>query len=795
MRVPLSWLRELCPTTLPGPELADLLTNHGVEVERILHPWNGMSGVKVARVLEVRDHPRADRLCLATVDEGSGERQVVVGVRNMAPGDLVPYAPPGATLPGASEPLERRQIRGVPSDGMLCSPRELAISGDHTSILVLGNGPAPGQDLKSGLGLDETVLDIEVFPNRPDLLGILGVAREVAAVTRGDLLLPDVSVDEGPEKAADLATVEVLDPDRCPRYVARIIRGITVGPSPLWAQIRLSAAGMRPLANAVDATNYVMLETGQPLHPFDLDKLAGPGVLVRTATEGERLVTLEGAERMLTAEDLFICDLERPVAVAGLMGGSGSEVGEGTAAVLLEAAHFDPLTIARSSRRLALRTEASIRFERGVDPEGVEPAAARAAALMAAWAGGSVATGSVDVGQVPPRRQVTIRPSRARLLLGVDVSETDIREALGRYRLPVVAEEDDRIEVEIPGHRTDLAIEADLIEEVGRITGYDRLPSTLPGVKQAGGLTSDQRTRRRIRDVLAGAGLWEATSYSFVPHSDVELFEDDRRNGVRIANPISEEDAYLRTSLLPGLLRAARRNVAQHRTSVRLFEVGQTFLVRDGDPEEQERLAVVLTGPALEEWPGERRSMDYLDAKGVLEELMGALGIDGWSLSELAFPPFHPGRCTEIILPDQPPVGELAEIHPRVAERFGLPGRVAVIEVRTAPLAAAASGAVQYREVSRLPPVRRDLAFLVDRDVPVGTVRDAIAGAGGELLDRVLLFDVFEGDPLPAGKKSLAFSVDFRAPDRTLTDEEADQRVGAIAARLAADFGAELRSG
>jgi phenylalanyl-tRNA synthetase beta chain len=746
-------------------------------------------------VLDVRDHPDADRLCVATVDAGEGERQVVVGVRNMGPGDLVPYAPPGATLPGLPGPMERREIRGVTSDGMLCSPRELGISGDHAAILVLGDGVEPGEDVKAALELDDAVIDIEVHPNRPDLLAVFGVAREVAAATGAELHPADTSVAENVQKAAEVATVEILDTTRCPHYLARVIRGVAPGPSPLRVQVRLSAAGMRPLFNVVDATNYAMLELGQPLHPFDLARLAGPGIVVRAAEDGERLATLDGVERSFNPEDLLICDVERSVAVAGIMGGAGSDVSMETTDVLLEAAYFDPRSISASSRRLGLRTEASIRFERGVDPEEVEPAAARAAALIAGWAGGSVLAGAVDAGEVPARQHLTVRPSRVRHVLGLDVSPAEVREALGKLRLPMAREEEDEIEVEVPGYRVDLSIEADLIEEVGRVTGYDRLPSTLPGVKMAGGLTLDQRLRRRIREVMASAGLWEIHSLSFASHDDLELFEDDRRSGVRLANPISEEDGYLRTSLLPGLLRAARRNLAHHRASVRLFEVGNVFVGRESDVEESERAAVLLTGPAGEEWPAVRRPMDYLDARGVLEHLLDALGIEGWSLSDLSFPPFQPGRCTEVILPGEPPIGEVAEIHPRIAERFDIPGRVAVFELRTAPLVAAASGEVRFREISRHPPVRRDLAFVVDRDVPAGAVRAALTDAAGELLDRVLLFDEYEGQPLPEGKKSLAFAVDFRALDRTLTDAEVDERVRTVAARLASEFGAELRAG
>ena len=793
MRVPLSWLRELCPVRLSVIDLAEALTMHGLPVERILHPWERLAGVRVARVLEVVDHPQADRLVRATVDDGAAQREVVVGVRNMAPGDLVPYAPPGATLPGVEGALDRREIRGVASEGMLCSPKELAISGDHSGILVLPTSDdlEPGADLKDALGLDEAVVDFEVLANRADLVSIAGVAREVAAMTGEELRPPDTAVAESIERAASAATVEVADRDRCPRYLARVIREVTVGSSPLHAQIRLAAAGMRPVSNVVDATNYVMLELGQPLHPFDLNRLHGPGIVVRRAAPGERLTTLDGADRTLSDEDLLIADVDRGVAIAGLIGGGDTEVGDETTDVLLEAARFQPAAIFRTSRRLAVRTEASIRFERGVDPEGVEPAAARAAALIAGWAGGRVLSGAADVGETPARRSVSVRPARAEMLLGVPVSSVEVREALGRLRIPATEEEDGRITAEIPPFRVDLEREVDLIEEVGRITGYDRVPSTLPGVRQAGGLTASQRARRRARELLAGAGLFETLSYSFAPPSDAELGDGDP---VRVANPISEEDAYLRASLLPGLLRAARRNVSHRRTAIRLFEVGTVFAAAEPAPVEEERVAALLTGPAAEGWPTERREQDFLDAKGVLEHLTDGLGVEGWTLGEAAGGPWYPGRSAAVLVGGRG-AGTVGELHPRVAEAFDLPSRVAALELRVADLVASAGTEARYREVSRFPPVRRDVAFVLDRTAAAGTVHAALVGAGGELLDRAVLFDVFEGQPLPPGKKSLAFALDLRAPDRTLTDAEADRVVRTIAERLRAEFGAELRAG
>ncbi|HEX6261476.1 MAG TPA: phenylalanine--tRNA ligase subunit beta [Actinomycetota bacterium] len=791
MRVPYSWLREIVPTRLSPEEVAVALTEHGVEVESVLRPWEALTGVVVARVLEVTDHPRADRLSLATVDAGGEERRLVVGVRNMGPGDLVPYAPPGATLPGLDRPLERRTIRGETSDGMLCSPKELGISADHSGILILPEGES-GQDVAGLFDLDDAVIDIEVFPNRPDLLSVLGVAREVAAITGDELRVPTASVLEADEKGAAVASVQVDDPKRCPRYLARVIRGVAIAPSPLRAQIRLTACGMRPVSNVVDATNYALLELGHPMHPFDLRTLSGGAILVRRATEGERLVTLDGVERAFTSEDLMIADPERAVAVAGVMGGDATEVGDATTDVLLESAYFDPLGVLRTARRLGVRTEASIRFERGADPEAVADAALHAAGLIAAWAGGAVLSGEIDVGRPPPRRRVAVRPSRASMLLGMEVSAADVLDVMGRLGIDG-EEREGSVEIEVPGRRVDLEIEADLIEEVGRVRGYDALPSTLPGVAQAGGLDPEQRALRRTEDALVRAGLMQIHSVSFASGEDLELFEDERAAGVRVANPVSEEQRFLRSSLLPGLLRAAALSIGHRRAAVRLFERGHVMRLEE-EVVEEDAVAALLTGPALEVWPGERRPQDVLDAKGAMEHLLEELGVDGWSLGDPPGPPYHPGRSARVLLNGEP-IGELGELHPSVGEGFDVPGRVAVFELRAAPLVAAGAGLVELRPVSRFPPIRRDLAFVVDRSVAAADVRASLVDAAGPLLDRVLLFDVYDGEPLPEGKRSLAFAVDLRAADRTLTDDEAEEVVAAIEARLASGFGAELRAG
>jgi phenylalanyl-tRNA synthetase beta chain len=793
VKVVYSWLREFCPTDLDADGLAELLVAKGIHVEEVLRPWAGLEGVIAARVLEVRDHPNSEKLSLARVDTGSGEGHVVVGVRNMQAGDVVPYAPPGSRVPALPEPLGEKTLRGEVSQGMLCSPRELALSGDHGGILILPADTAPGTDFKTAFGLDDAVVDIEIEPNRPDLMSVRGVAREASMATGVPLRDRVATLPEADEKAEGAATVEIRDRERCPRYLAKVIRGVTVGPSPLVAQARLTASGMRPISNVVDATNYALLELGHPLHPFDLHLLAGPGIVVRRAAEGETLVTLDDVERKLGPEDLVIADLEKPVAIAGVMGSAAAEVSDQTRDVLLESAYFEPLGVLRTARRLGLRTEANMRFERGADPEAVPLAADRAAQLMAEWAGGTVLAGAIDVGEAPPRRRLSVRPSRATLLLGDEVTSADIREAFGR--LAITAEEArEAVEVEVPGYRVDLLLEVDLIEEVARVRGYDQVPSTLPSVRQAGGEMDSYAFRRRVRGALARAGLREAMSLSFASAEEVRLMEGDPETQLRVSNPLAADEGWMRNSLLPGLVRALARNRARQVPGAALYEVGHVFLADEPPYRETEEVAFAFNGSAGAAWTAGEREFDFYDAKGALEFLMTSLGIAGWRLGEPAGAPYHPARSAEVLIGDEP-AGVVGELDPDAIEAYDLPGRAAAATLFTDVLARHATSAVTYREIPRFPPARRDLAFVVDAATPAEAVRAALVEAAGELGGDVALFDVFAGTGIPEGKVSLAFSVDFRAPDRTLTDDEADAAVKRIVERLKTDFGAELRSG
>lgn len=790
MKVPISWLREFVPIELDVDVFADTIDAHGIKVEGIERPWSGLDGVVVAKVLEVRDHPDSDKLCLATVDAGDGPVQVVVGIRNMSAGDLVPWARPGSRVPALDEPLGARRLRGEISNGMLCSPRELAISHEHeTGILLLPEDLAVGADLKSALALDDAVLDIEVEPNRPDFLSVFGVAREASSILGLPLAEPDIELAEDPERADEVATVELRAPDGCPYYLARILRGASMVSTPLRAQARLTAAGMRPVAPIVDATNYAMLELGQPLHAFDLERLAGPGIVVRRAGPGERLVSLDGVERELVEEDLLICDLEGPVAIAGIMGGQMSEVSETTTDVLLESAYFPRTGIIRTARRLGLHSEASHRFERGTDPEGLDKAARRCAALIAAWTGARVLTGAAEAGGPPDRRHVSMRSSRATALLGYPVTTSDAGAVFDTLRM-THRDSADEVDVEVPGHRVDIEREVDLIEEVVRIQGYDRVGSTVPRSPEPGGLPEAYGFARHVRDALVRVGLREAKPLPFVSERDLELMGDT--DAIPLTNPLRAEEAWLRPRLLPGLIHTVARNQRWGTGSVSIFEVGTVF--RSADPVEERRQAgLVLCGAAGEGWTADDREFDVLDVRGMLEVLLDDLGVEGWRLGEPLGEPFHPGRSAHLLLEDRP-VGVIGELHPRSASSLDVEGRVAVAELELDPLRAAASRPFHLVEVPRYPPIRRDLAFILDEDVPAGAAQAALEAAAGPLLDRALLFDVFRGGAIPEGRKSLAFALVFRAPDRTLTDEEVEPAIASIVDRLRTDLGAGLRA-
>lgn len=789
MRIPLSWLSDFVALP-PVDDLVRGLNSLGLKVEGVHRPAGGVEGVVVGEVLDIEQHPNAEKLILVDVRLEDGERRIVCGARNFSVGDRVPVALPGAVLPGGRT-IERAEIRGQASDGMLCSARELGVSDDHSGILVLPAGAPLSADVAGVLGLDEVVIDVEITPNRPDCMGLLGVAREVAAWTGSTLTLPETSFEESDARAADLASVRVDDPRGCPRYLAMVVTDLAAGPSPGWVQRRLAAAGLRPIGSVVDATNYALLVTGHPMHAFDLAKVGSRQIVVRRATPGETLVTIDGEERPLDPGDLVIADASRALALAGVMGGIESEVSGTTREILLESAHFDPRAIYRTSLRHGLRSEASSRFERGTDPNNVDFAARYACALMQQWAGGRVAGGAIDVyPQAVASVAVALRPERANALLGTDLSTEEMADIFRRLDLECDSS-DGRIRVIVPSRRADLAIEEDLIEEVARVTGYDNIPARLPpGSNRRGALTREQKLLRRIRSILRGAGLSEAYTSSLIS-PEAPLAESPGL--LRLANPMSQEESALRPSLLPGLLGSVARNVARRSLSVRLFEIGYCF-GPSGQilPSEVQRLGIALHGPVAKEWHTSERDQDFFDLKGVVEVLLDRLRIEGASYEAAAAPGRHPVRAATLRLGGQS-IGTLGELSSDIARRYDLSHRAYVAELDLAPLLEAAEPPPEVKETPRFPAVLLDLAVALPEETSAADVLQTARRAGGEALEDLRIFDLYRGEQVGEGRKSLALSLAFRRADRTLTEEEALAARDSIVKAIADEHGGEVR--
>ncbi len=828
MKVPYSWLREYCDPGVSPEELAERLVMTGTEVERVtvVGPPSAESFV-VGKVLSAEQHPDADRLRVCVVDDGEGERTIVCGAPNVAAGQTVAVALPGARMPGG-EKLRKAKLRGVASEGMILAADELEIGEDHDGILVLDDGVAAGTPLAEVLPLAEPVLEIEVTPNRVDCFGVHGVAREVHAISAAPLGADPWAQEvaaEGAGEASDFAAVTVEVPDLCPRFTARVFTDVTIGPSPLWLQARLSAAGQRPINNVVDITNYVMLLTAQPLHAFDLDKVPGGALTVRTASAGEKMTTLDDVERTLDAETVLVCDADGPTGIAGIMGGQVSEVSAATTRVLLEVANWNGTNILRTSRQLGLRSEASSRFEKQLHPDLCLRAQVVASRLMVELCGAKLAPGTIDVvAEIPAPRRLTLRSARVSGLLGMEISQDDQVAYLERLGFGVERDGED-LQVEVPPDRHyDVTREIDLIEEVARVHGIDEhLPTTLPAVAgRVGALGREQRLRRRAEDGLRDLGFDQVVGWSFTdPGESGRLripFDDLRSAAVTLSNPLSEEQSAMRTMVLGSLLDIAARNVARGAQRVALFEAGSVYLleapageaaaedlgVGEVDPlagvfpgqrpapvAEPRRIAALAVGPLVaRSWRGGGEPADFFSLKGVLEALAGQLGTE--LVFEPAAEPFlHPGRSAAVEVAGVA-AGWIGEVHPLVCRAWDLDAAVA-FEIDAAPLlAAAGAGAEAYEDFTTFPAVYQDLAVVLPVEVAATELREAILRAGGELLGSAEVFDLFEGEQLGEGRKSLALNLEFRAPDRTLTDEEVGAAREAIKAALA-QIGGALR--
>ncbi|HEX6753468.1 MAG TPA: phenylalanine--tRNA ligase subunit beta [Solirubrobacterales bacterium] len=852
MRVPFSWLSEYCEPALDPVYLADRLVMTGTEVERVdtVGPPSA-EGFVVGKVVVAEPHPDADRLSVCKVDTGDGERVIVCGAPNVATGQTVAVALPGATMPNG-EKLRKAKLRGVPSEGMILAADELEIGDDHAGILELDGDLVAGTPLSEVLPLAEPVLEIEVTPNRSDCLGVYGVAREAHVVTgiyTGTPLAPEPWAEDAPAEgegeASNYGSVTVEVPELCPRFTARVFTDVTIGPSPLWLQARLSAAGQRPINNVVDITNYVMLLTAQPLHAFDLDEVPGGELIVRTAEGGEKMTTLDGVERTFDAETVLVCDREGPSGVAGIMGGQRSEVSEETTRVLLEVANWNGTNILRTSRMLGLRSEASARFEKQLHPELCMRAQRIASRLMVELCGAKLVPGTIDVAaEIPERRWLELRTARVKGLLGMEISQDAQKVYLEALGFEVEVDDRNHLFVGVPPDRHyDITREVDLIEEVARVHGLEHLPFTFPAVGSAGGLSRDQWLRRRAEDALRDLGFDQAVGWSFTDPGEATRLripaDDPRAKPVLLANPLSEEQSAMRTILLGSLLDIAARNLARGADRLTLFESSRVYLaeapVPDNADRESHRLIEIdemelpglqpsymsgykpvdpLAGrfagdrppPFLEphrfagiaigsltprSWRDGGEAADFFALKGVIEALATQLGI------ELDFAPgeepfLHPGRAAAVSF-DGVSVGWLGEVHPLVCQDWDIEAAVSFELEAGALIDAATVGEESYEDVITFPAVYQDLAVVVPADTPAAAVREAVIAGGGELLRAAEVFDLYEGEQLGEDRKSLALSLEFRAPDRTLTDEEVAERRSAIETELA-KIGGELRA-
>ncbi len=798
MRAPLSWIREFTPVTEPPELIAAALDDLGLEVEEIEMPGLEIGGVVTARIVDVLAHPNADKLRLADVDTGAGVVRVVCGAPNIEPGMVVPLATVGGRLPGGVE-IARRKIRGEVSEGMLCSARELGLGDDHSGIVALDGDAALGSDVREVLGLDDVVFDLAITPNRPDAMGVVGIARELAAHFGLPLAVSgDDDADARPAaEALDGATVTVDAPDRCPRLVARVAR-VTMGESPAWMQRRLRLAGMRPISNVVDVTNYVLLERCRPLHAFDLGRLGGRGILVRRARDGEQMTTLDAVERVLDPNDLLICDAQgAPQAIAGIMGGRDSEVDATTTEILLESAYFEPAGIAASAKRLGLRSEASARFERGIDPNGCASGAARAIELLQQVAAAEPVEGVIDRYPHPIERpRITVRTARVNTILGTDLALTEVKALLEPLAIEVAGGAGDDFVAIAPTSRPDLEREIDVIEEVGRGYGLNNIARTVPTSPTVGRLTARQRERRLVADVLVGAGLSEGFTLPLVAVRDLTESGLDAGAVVEVANPLRVEESVLRTALFPGLLTAIGTNVARGNTDAALFELGTVFAPPAGGallPTERDHVAALATGMVRDRPFGPDRPLEPADAVAWFEALANALRVADVALVAGGGAGFDAAASARVVL-DGTDIGSIGRIAPGAAERHGIGAGAVGFEIDLDALLSGTRRSLLAHAVSRYPSSNIDLAFVLPDSVPAAAVMQTLRGTAGELLEAVDVFDTFRSDAIGEGRVSIAFALRFRAMDRTLTDDEvAELRQRCIDAVVAAP-GASLRS-
>jgi phenylalanyl-tRNA synthetase beta chain len=802
MLVSIKWLKDYVDIDISPQELAEKLTMAGLEVDEVKVIRPKFSGVVVAKILSVAPHPSADRLSICEVTDGTVTHRVVCGAQNIASGDIVPLAKVGATIPGGYT-IKSTVLRGEKSDGMLCSEAELEIGEDASGIMQLPRTLTLGEALDEALNISDTVLDVNITPNRSDCLSMIGIAREVAALTGKKLKHPSLKLKESGEDIHSLTSVVILDDDLCPRYTARIIKNLRVGPSPAWMKSRLEAAGLRSINNVVDVTNFVMLEMGQPLHAFDYRFLEEGRIVVRRSQENEEFTSLDGKSRILPTDTLLICDGVKPVAIGGIMGGMNSEVKDDTQMILLESAYFHPASIRRSSKKLAMPTDAAFRFERGIDPEGVIRALNRAAKLIAELAGGTICQNYIDEypRKISSARDIPLRFDRIKKIVGTEISVRDIKKILKSIGMFIKANGKGRWLITPPTCRVDLTREIDLIEELIRLYGYEKVPLTLPSVSVSETeFIPRMALEERIRQVLTGNGFSEIINYSFENPSAADILalplSDRRRHAVRIKNPLSEEMSVMRSTMVNGLIETAKRNINNGSSDLKFFEIGKVFLNHgDALPDETNVLAGLMTGRLTDTFWSMKNMVDFYHLKGSVDNIFFDLKISHYKYNSAAGEPFlHPGKSCGI-LHDDKKIGFLGEIHPDILETIDLRNKLYVFEINLDCLVELwKKSEIKFQEISKFPSITRDAAFIIPDDMESAKMIEIILEQQEYLLENVIVFDVYKGKEIPENTKSLGLRFFYRSPEKTLTDYEANNIHDRIISKLISVTGAKQRS-
>lgn len=803
MKVSYNWLKEYVKRLPPPDELAKQLTMAGLEVEGIEALDKGVSGVVTAQILSVEKHPNADRLSFCKVKTDKGIHSIVCGARNMKDGDNVALALPGATLPGGIK-IAKTKIRGVESEGMMCSEVELGLKDVSEGIMILPHDIPIGKDFTDIMGMNDSILNVNVTPNRPDCLSIIGIAREVAAI-KGRPLKTEAAGKSLRIKAKDtkkFIPVSIKDPSLCKRYAAMLIENIRTAPSPDWLKRRLESIGLRSINNVVDITNYVMIEYGQPLHAFDYDLVSGKQIIVRRADENEKIETIDGFKRALTQEMLVIADNEKPIALAGIMGGKETEINDATKNILLESACFDPSCVRKTSKALGILTESSYRFERGVDIEGVAKALKRAAQMIVELAGGDImANGAVDNYQrqyKPPSIKVGL--SRINKILGINIHKKEVEDCfnnlgIGFKPVKLKNKEDAMWDVAPPSYRFDLIKDIDIIEEIARLYGYEKIPTTLPAAGLSTAKTKwDDLAREKARDILTNNGFLEAVNYSFVSPRLFEINASDIKISLKILNPLTEEQSIMRQSLIPGLLQTLQHNLNHNNRDIKVFEIGRIFIPKEKETEERNMISGLISGLRCKEaWNTVKDSADFYDIKGAVEQILTGLGVERYVFAPRADIPFlHLGKAA-VIEADDKRIGIVGEVHPDIMQSLDIKQPAYIFELDMQIIAAVASGPKRYSPIPKYPMIVRDAAMIVERGVPFQKIYNAIKGLGIKLLEEVNVFDVYYGKNIPDDKYSMALRFMYRSPDRTLTDDEVTNVHSTVLENLKARFGVEVR--